>query len=37
MNRKYIVFSNIYETFIKTDHILGYKDNLNKILKVETM
>ena len=29
-------FSDVYGTFIKTDHVLSHKDNLNKIPKVET-
>ena len=30
-------FSNAYGTFTKMNHILGHKDNPNKIPKVETI
>ena len=30
-------FSNVCGTFTKIGHVLGHKDNLNKIPKVETI
>ena len=32
---EYILFSSVYGTFIRTDHILGHKANLNKFKSIE--
>lgn len=35
--QQYIFFSNAYGNFTKTGHVLGHKDTLNKIPKIETI